>query len=131
MRVAEFGLRALARDRRIKNLPKKNQPIELATWEDIIKELEKEELAIQGYAKTLAREAQYEFVHGAMMQFRRFKNVFRNRVMHTREDFGRAQALGVFENVRDFMQLLAFRIAETKRTPKIWKSAKWTVMPVA
>jgi len=130
MHVAEYGLRALARDRRVK-LPKKGQAVELATWEEIIKQLENEETAIQGYPKTLAREAQYEFVHGAMMQFKRFKNVFRNRVMHTREDFGRTQALGVFENVRDFMQTLAFRISETKRTPRIWKGPKWSVGPVA
>jgi hypothetical protein len=97
----------------------------------MLRELEKEESAIQGYPKTLAREAQYEFVHGAMMQFRRFKNVFRNRVMHAREEFGRTQALGVLENVRDFMQVLASRISETKRTPKIWKGPKWTVAPVA
>ncbi len=125
MRVVEYGLRALAKDRRIK-LPKKGQPIDLATWDDILKELEKAELAIQGYPRTHAREAQFEFYHGALMQFRRFKNVFRNRIMHAREDFGRTQALGVFENVRDFMQALVSRISETKHTPVIWKGPSWT-----
>jgi len=40
MRVAEHGLRTLAYDRRIK-VPK--GPIELATWDDVIKQLEKVE----------------------------------------------------------------------------------------
>jgi hypothetical protein len=128
MRVAEIGLRAFARDRRVK-LPKRGQPLELATWEEILKKLEEAETVIQTYPKTLALEAQFEFVHGTNMQFKRFKNVFRNRVMHTREEFGRAQALGVFENVRDFMQTLAFRISENSRTPLIWKGSKWTVTP--
>jgi len=125
MRVAEYGLRALARDRRIQKLPKGPAPIELATWEEIIRELEKAETAIQGYPKTLAREAQFDFYHGAMMQFKRFKNIFRNRVMHAREDFGRTEAMGVYENVRDFMQTLARCISESKRTPVIWKGKKW------
>ena len=82
MCVAEYGLRALAWDRRIK-LPKGGL-IELATWESVIRELEKSEDKIRNCPKTLAREAQYTFYHGAMMQYRRFKNTFRNRVAHTR-----------------------------------------------
>ena len=118
MRVGEFGLRALAYDRRI-SMPK--GPIELATWDDIIKELEKVEQAIQQYPKTLARERQFEFYHGAMMEFKRFKNKFRNRVMHTREEYDRDQAHSGFVHVRDFMQILASKISEKKRTPLIWK----------
>jgi len=124
MRVVEHGLRALANDRRV-SIPKK-KPLELATWEDIIRELEREETAIQGFPKTLAREAQYEFVHGAMMQFRAFKNVFRNQIMHTRDSYTRTDAMGVFDHVKQFMQILAARISETERTPRVWRGAKWT-----
>jgi hypothetical protein len=123
MRAVEWGLRALAWDRRV-TLPKK-RPIELAGWDDIIQQLENAEAAIQQYPKTLAREAQFEFYHGATMQFRRFKNVFRNRIMHSRDDFTATQALGVFENVRDFLQTLSGRISETSRTPVVWKGKKW------
>lgn len=118
MRAAEYGLRALARDRRVK-VPK--GPLALATWEDIIKELEKAEMAIQGYPKTLAREKQFEFYHGAMMEFKRFKNKFRNNVMHTRESYDSHQAKSAFDHVADFMTILASKISETKRTPMIWK----------
>ena len=68
MRIAEYGLRALAYDRRVA-IPKK-LPIDLATWEDIIKQLEKAEDAIRGFPRTIAREAQYDFYHGAMMEFK-------------------------------------------------------------
>jgi hypothetical protein len=119
MRVAEYGLRALAHDRRIV-IPKK-RPIELATWDSIIKELETAEQAIQQYPQTLAREKQFEFYHGANMEVKRFKNVFRNRVMHTREDYDQKQALSAHKHVGDFMTILASKISETRRTPMIWK----------
>ena len=123
MRVAEYGLRALAYDRRIEL--EKKKPIELATWEDIIKKLEDAETEIKGYPKTLARESQYDFYHGAMMQFRGFKNVFRNQIMHSRKSYGRDMAFAIVNQVRDFMNILATRIAEDKRTPKRWKGRKW------
>lgn len=126
MRAAEHGLRALARDRRVV-LPKK-AVLDLATWEDIIRQLEAAETAIQGYPKTLAREAQFEFYHGAMMEFRRFKNKFRNRVMHSREEYGPDEAHSAFIHVRDFLKLLASRISETRRTPLIWRGKKWTTI---
>jgi len=97
MRVAEYGLRALAHDRRIR-IPR-NRPIDLATWDDIIKELEKAEEAIRNYPATLAREAQFDFYHGAMMEFKRFKNKFRNQVMHARKSYDSHQAASAFEHV--------------------------------
>ena len=98
----------------------RNQVLDLATWEEIIRQLEVSEQAIQAYPKTLARERQYEFYHGAMMEFKRFKNVFRNSVMHTRDEYDRDQAHSAFVHVRDFMRILAAEIAEGKTTPMIW-----------
>ncbi len=89
MRVAEYGLRALANDRRV-TVPK--GILELATWEDILRELENAEAAIQRYPKTLAREAQFDFYHGANMEFKRFKNKFRNQIMHTRDSYDDGEA---------------------------------------
>lgn len=126
MRVVEHGLRALARDRRVK-LPKK-EVLDLATWDAIIKKLEDAEIAIQNYPKTLAREAQFEFYHGAMMEFKRFKNKFRNRIAHTRKDYDPDDARGALMHVSAFMKILASRISETTRTPVIWKGKKWTGM---
>jgi hypothetical protein len=120
MRVAEHGLRALARDRRVK-IPK-NKPIELATWEDIIEQLESAEDAIKDYPKTLARQAQFDFYHGAMMEFRAFKNVFRNPIMHSRARFNDHEAIAICSRVCQFMQILSGHISETTRTPMIWKT---------
>jgi hypothetical protein len=124
MRVAEYGLRALARDRRIE-IPK-NKPLDLATWEEIIKELEGAEDAMRTYKKTEARESQLVFYHGAMMEFKRFKNKFRNRIMHSRVSYDKDQAKSAFVHVKEFMLILSVRISEKKRTPVIWKGRKWT-----
>jgi len=99
--------------------------MELATWNDIIKKLEDAEQEIQGYPKTLAREAQFEFYHGAMMEFKRFKNKFRNSVMHCRRTFDEPEAQSTFNHVKAFMSILSERIGEGERAPKIWKGFKW------
>lgn len=125
MRVAEYGLRALAQDRRIK-IPK-NKPLDLATWDEIIKQLETAEDAIRSFPRTEAREAQLVFYHGALMEFKRFKNKFRNRIMHTRVSYDKDQAKSAFAHVKDFMTILSSHISETERTPTIWKGTKWIV----
>jgi hypothetical protein len=123
MRVAEYGLRALAHDRRIKL--DKNKPIDLATWEDLLKKLEAAESAIQNFPRTAAREAQFDFFHGANMEVKRFKNKFRNRIMHSRESYEMPEAVSAFGHVKAFMEILASRISERARTPLIWKGSKW------
>jgi hypothetical protein len=124
MRAAEIGLRTLGYDRRVKVFKNKKTllqiPLTLASWDQIIKELEEAEDAIQGFKQTKAREAQFEFYHGAMMQIKRFKNVFRNRVMHTRESYERGAALDAVKQVADFMKILASKIKEGERTPVRW-----------
>jgi len=124
MRVAEIGLRALAYDREVRVFKNARTmfeiPLELATWDQLIVELEEAERAIQGFPQTLAREAQFAFYHGALMQYRAFKNVFRNSIMHTRDSYDRDEALSVFNKVKEFMGILASRIKENERTPTIW-----------
>jgi hypothetical protein len=121
MRAAEYALRALANDRDVK-IPK-DVPIDLATWEDLLRQLEITETAIQQNTRTAAREAQYRFYHGAMMELRAFKNKFRNAVMHTRDSYDPDEALSAFNHVRDFMVILAEKISENSRSPTVWTDA--------
>jgi hypothetical protein len=119
MRAAEIGLRALAYDRRIKF--KKIAPLELKQWDEILEGLEKEEQQIQTYKKTKTREAQFEFYHGAMVELRAFKNMYRNRVMHARKIYDYEQAHIALFHVANFIKILSQKISETKRTPKVWR----------
>lgn len=119
MRIAEIGLRVLIWDRGIKF--KKATPIELKEFRELFEGLERAEKDISGYAKTMARDAQLAFYHGAMVQLRAFMNLYRHRTMHAREFYSKYRAKEAMENVSKFMKILASKISETKRTPLVWK----------
>jgi hypothetical protein len=118
MRVAEGGLRCLASDRQIV-FP---TDLKLQTWEDVLRELERCEAKIQNFPKTPKREEQFAFYHGAMMELKRFKNIWRNRIVHLRnEPIDREEALSTFNHVKAFMVILAGHISENSPpTPEIW-----------
>jgi hypothetical protein len=127
MRAAEIGLRALAHDRRISKLPKRrNAPIEMGTWEDIIRELDEHPAKIANWPNTMGEvkvQAQ-EFYNGSLTEYRGFKDKWRNHVMHTRREYLINDALSAMEHVKRLMGILADRISETKRTPLIWTKSQ-------
>lgn len=119
MRAVEFALRAIARDRRI-SFPK--GPVEVQQWGDILRELEKSVAAIQQWPKGMAKEAAHEFYNKALLEIRGFNDAYRRHVMHSRaKRYDRYEAFSVLEKVERFMRLLATKISERKRTPKIWR----------
>jgi hypothetical protein len=121
MRAAEIALRVLAWDRRIKFVKRPNVPIELRQWDEILQELENSEKKIQQYKLTLAREAQLAFYHGAMVELRAFKNLYRHRTAHARKIYDIDQARSAMTHVSGFMKILATKISENQRTPLMWK----------
>jgi hypothetical protein len=123
MRVAEIGLRVLAWDRRVRFVKRPHVPLELRQRDEILVQLENSETEIQQYKQSLAREAQLAFYHGAMVELRAFKNLYRHRTAHAREIYDVDQARSAMTHVSAFMRVLASKISEAKRTPKIWKKA--------
>jgi hypothetical protein len=120
MRVAEYGLRALARERRVK-LPKK-QALEWADWRTVIDGIANKVHAIANKKRGPARDAALEFYRGAMGSFESFKDAYRNNVMHARKSYNVQEALAVMHHVRDFMNRLASKIDETGK-----KQIKWGI----
>ena len=119
MRVAEHGLRALARERQV-TWPTK--PLEWATWQDMLNKIE-------GSARTMGKimapgpqkDAALAFYTGAMGQFYAFKDQYRNAVMHVRASYDEHQALSAITHVRDFMNGLSAKIGEkTRRQIRKW-----------
>jgi hypothetical protein len=127
MRAAEIGLRSLAKDRRISHLPKKrNAPVAMGTWEDILRELDEQIGKISNWPNTMAEvkvQAQ-EFYNGSITEYRGFKDMWRNHVMHTRREYLRVDALSALDHVKRMMQRLSSRISETTYTPLIWTKAQ-------
>jgi len=105
MRVAEHGLRALAKKVRVP-FPK---TFDSKTWGELIGDIENE----IGKLKPRSSGAKdLEFYNAAAAQFRYFKNGWRNHVMHTRTNYNEAEALIVMHHLREFMQHLATRIRQ-------------------
>jgi maltooligosyltrehalose synthase len=111
MRVVELGLRELADHLKAKTIIKKLKqtkvPIELGTWEEIIGTLE---VKLDGFRKLRRghkREKKIETCTELLKQFRDVKDLFRNKVMHTRVRYDEKQAESAFDHVSAFMLALS------------------------
>jgi len=122
MRVAEYGLRALARERKV-TLPK-NKPIEWGTWQEILNKIDEGINGRIGIAKTAkagpVKDEALAFYNGALGHFLFFKDMYRNMVMHARQRYDELQAEIALNHVREFMNGLSLRINETSR-PIRWR----------
>jgi hypothetical protein len=125
--ATEYFLRALARDRKI-ILPR-NSTLDRATWDVVLKELDKELANIgnwpnsKGEVKTQAQE----FYGTAIAEIRAIKDAWRNPVSHSKGNYMELDALQVMSHVERLGQTLSIRISESKRTPVIWTKAQLLV----
>jgi hypothetical protein len=117
MRIAEYGLRALARERRIK-LGKRR--LEWAEWRQIIDGIKRTVDPLVNKSPGPARDAALEFYRGAIASFEGFKDAYRNNVMHSRKSYSDIEALMLMRHVHTFMDRLASKIDENGK-PRI----KW------
>ena len=108
MRVAEYGLRALAKERKIKLA--RNKQIEWGAWQEIIKALDDEIKIIGGKKAGAAKDAALEFYSGARADLNGFKDEYRNLVMHVRATYDEYQALRALTDVHAFMGRIAAKI---------------------
>lgn len=128
MRAAEQMMRVLAWDRRVsvRTAGGKEYPVNLATWEEVIKELNGEVDKVGKWARTKGevRTQATEFYNSALEEFRAFKDAWRNHTMHGRRFYIAEDAKQVMEHVKRLATTLATRISEAERTPRIWTKAQ-------
>jgi hypothetical protein len=118
MRVAEFGLRALARERRVR-LPR-NKPIEWGMWAEIINQIETAKKKIEQKRAGPKKDSALDFYSGAIAHFNGFKDQYRNNVMHVRKAYEPFEAEIAMRQVRDFMNKLSAKVGETTRGQIKW-----------
>lgn len=109
MRVAEHGLRGLARKLKVK-LKHKGQPcsLELGDWEQVITEIKNKITATRQLPKGSAqRKVKLELYSDAADHCTFMKDIWRNNMAHTRKPYRQSEAIAILERVRDFMQFLA------------------------
>lgn len=117
MRVAEIGLRALARERRVKFV---KRPLEWAHWQDLINGIRGKVKIIENQRAGPNKTAALDYYQGALGEFEAFKDVYRNNVMHVRVIYDEHRALSALIHVREFMTRLASRLDEKDK-----KQIKW------
>jgi hypothetical protein len=111
MRVMELGMRAAARHLRIIKV-KKHVPITFGTWEEIIVALGKKLETLSGTTRGHKRQAKLDFYNGLLLELRSVKDFWRNKVMHTRDEYDEHQAMSAYLHTRAFMQRLALGVSE-------------------
>jgi hypothetical protein len=115
MRAAEFGLRALALNLKVKL---KRKPIEHGGWNELIEQIEKK-ILIRRKKYDASREKnkkELEYLKFCRMMADElfiFKEIWRNNTMHSISSYNESEAKGLFDRVRDFMQRLSKQVSET------------------
>ena len=119
MRVAEQGLRAVAKERRVK-LPKE-RPIDEAEWGALTGELKKALDKVNNWPAKRARKKDalgyYTGIHADVVFF---KDRYRNIVSHSLTTFEEEEADRVIGRVRDFMKTVSSRTDEAGKRI-VWK----------
>ena len=129
MQVAEIGLRTVAWDRRVEVKQGKQQktvPLDYAQWGQIIGGLIKEVEKIDAWkrSKPLKDEAKRYYTK-AIFEVDSFNEIFRKHISHARGELYESDtAISCWGYIHRFMEMLAERMSETARTPKVWNAIK-------
>jgi hypothetical protein len=108
MRVAEIGLRNIAKNMRVKLTDKgRPMPIEFGTWEKVIVQVNNKIKEARLKSKGHKAEVRLQFYSEAADHCMYMKDLWRNSVSHARKSYNDGEALGALNRVHDFMQFLS------------------------
>jgi hypothetical protein len=112
MRVAEYGLRRLAKKLRVKLTHSgRPMPIEFGDWNTIITGIKNKITVVRRTRSGPKRQAKLEAYSNAADHCEYMKDIWRNSMAHSRKPYKDTEAVGVLERVRDFMQFLSKYLA--------------------
>jgi len=111
MRVAEFGLRRIAKKLRVK-LTNRGKPItvEYATWDEAITACTNKITDIRKKPVGKKKEELLVFYSDAGQHCLFMKDIWRNNISHTRKAYNQPEAIAVLERVKDFMKFLVANV---------------------
>jgi hypothetical protein len=108
MRVAEYGLRKLARTLHVRlTHTRRSCAIEFADWHNLITAIKNKIREVRNLPVGPRKQIQLEGYSSAADHCEYMKDIWRNNTAHTRKLYTLPEAIGAFERVRDFMQFLA------------------------
>lgn len=119
MRIAERGLRALAKTLGVTTIGNQNHPLEFAEWGSILNALKGKLHSLQeSKGRSHQKAASTKFYADAASQANYLNEIWRKEVSHARGQYNAPEALNALTRTHDFMTLLAGRISEKIRKRK-------------
>jgi hypothetical protein len=113
MRIAELGLRAIARERGVKKVgSKKNKPLEWGTWKEVSDAIRDTIKEIHGKPPGPKRDAALAFYENALDKMRFMQGLYRDPTMHFRDKYEKGEAFDAMTNAFSFMSALAKKLDE-------------------
>lgn len=103
MGILQHGLHSLAKELGVPFA----DTLELENWKNIIDQIEKKIREFEALKKGVEKDEKLTFYSNAAVQFRYFKDAWRNHVAHLRERYDADQAHSILIHVRDFILHLA------------------------
>ncbi|MGD9657472.1 MAG: hypothetical protein AB7U61_07495 [Methylocystis sp.] len=100
MRALEHGLRAFAGEIGLKNF-------ELENWKNILDQIEKSVRELEKLPKSPQKTEKLRHYSAAAVQFRYFKDAWRNHSTHSRAWYDQHTARSIFDHVKQFMAEMA------------------------
>jgi hypothetical protein len=118
VRIAELGLRTIARERSVKSVGKR-KPIEWGTWNDVLQAIEGQLKIVRQATPGPKKDAALNFYDTALSDLRTLQG-YRDPTMHFREKYDKGQAYSAMFRTKSLMETLATKLSE-----KSHRNIKW------
>jgi hypothetical protein len=113
MRIAERGLRVLAKDLGVTTIGPQKHPLEFSEWGLILNAIDGKLKTIQqSPGRNAEKEAHSKFYADAASQANYLNEIWRKEVSHARGMYNAPEALNALMRTHDFMELLSQRLLE-------------------
>lgn len=110
IRVAEYGLRLLAKTLRVKIIDKgRTVPLEYGDWNKVIDAIRNKIKTLRQQPSGGRKEKLLQFYSASADHCEYMKDIIRNEVSHARRTYDKQEALAVINRVRDFVEPIAKR----------------------
>jgi hypothetical protein len=117
MRVAELGLRLIAKERGVKSLKGKRgatKPIEWGTWQEVFDVIDQQLTIVRRVSSGPKRDAALAFYETTLSDLRTMRDLYRDPTMHFREIYDKGQAASAMFRTKELMQTLATKLREDR-----------------
>jgi hypothetical protein len=110
-RVAEMGLRTIARERGLKNA-RKNVPLDWGTWGAVFGAIEGQLKAIRNKPPGPKKDAALAFYDTILSGLHAIQSLYRDRTMHLRKSYDDGEAQSAMFRSRELMDTLSTKLTE-------------------